>query len=162
MKACRTASCSATTAQVCVRTRHASGVRGTATGYLRAFDRLFNLIITDVRLNRSFPFYAHSTSLPAHSLQDPPCGHDQAEEHYSVMLRCTRAWVDDSGRERTRHGTRLNCCMQPCLSRPLHSRAFPLRSECKREYRRRHLAQVFVRGESVVLISIIRPAALPS
>ena len=86
--------------RVRVVTRHGRGVRGVAVGFLRAFDRFFNLVLADV------------------------------EEHYTVRLRSVREGAGPDG--------------APGRSRTAHTQ----------EHRRRHLKQVFLRGEHVVLVSL--------
>jgi small nuclear ribonucleoprotein (snRNP)-like protein len=83
--------------QVRVRTRHASGVRGEAVAYLKAFDRHLNLILADVT----------ETS----------------------ASRGTRVVAGDAGEKERR---------RPKLVR-----------------RTRRLAQIFVRGEQVVLVAVV-------
>jgi small nuclear ribonucleoprotein (snRNP)-like protein len=83
--------------QVRVRTRHASGVRGEAVAYLKAFDRHLNLILADVT----------ETS----------------------ASRGTRVVAGEAGEKERR---------RPKLVR-----------------RTRRLAQIFVRGEQVVLVAVV-------
>lgn len=92
--------------RVRVVTRHATGVRGVAVGYIQAFDRLCNLVLADV------------------------------EEQYTVLLRFTQEREGDGG-------------------------VLKSRTVRKQEHRRRHLAQVFLRGESVVLVSML-PLGTPT
>ena len=87
-------------ARVRVVTRHSQGVRGVAVGFVRAFDRFFNLVLADV------------------------------EEHYTVRLRGVREAAGADG--------------APGRSRVAFTQ----------EHRRRHLKQVFLRGEHVVLVSL--------
>ena len=86
--------------RVRVVTRHGRGVRGVAVGFLRAFDRFFNLVLADV------------------------------EENYTVRLSSVREVAGPDG--------------APGRSRVAHTQ----------EHRRRHLKQVFLRGEHVVLVSL--------
>jgi small nuclear ribonucleoprotein (snRNP)-like protein len=103
------ASALARRARVRVVTRHATGVRGTAFGFLRAFDRFCNLVLYDV------------------------------EEQYTVLLRTTREEPDDADEAAT---GRRGCTVR------------------RQEHRRRHLKQVFLRGENVVLVAVAPAPAL--
>ena len=82
--------------QVRVRTRHASGVRGEAVAYLKAFDRHLNLILADVT---------------------------------ETSAAGTRVVAGEAGEKERR---------RPKLVR-----------------RTRRLAQIFVRGEQVVLVAVV-------
>ena len=86
--------------RVRVRTRHASGVRGEAVAYVKAFDRHVNMILVDVVEN--------STS----------------------RIRKFREVQTRDGAVRTRAGWKL-------------------------EKKTRHLQQVFLRGEQVVLVAVV-------
>ena len=91
--------------RVRVRTRHASGVRGEAVVYVKAFDRHLNLILADV-----------------------------------TETSATRARVARGGAE----------------TKPDETGASARRKESpKLVWRTRRLAQIFVRGEQVVLVAVV-------
>ena len=91
--------------RVRVRTRHASGVRGEAVAYVKAFDRHLNLILADV-----------------------------------TETSATRARVARGGAE----------------TKPDETGASARRKERpKLVWRTRRLAQIFVRGEQVVLVAVV-------
>ncbi|GAQ87908.1 hypothetical protein KFL_003870050 [Klebsormidium nitens] len=103
--------CYAQRRPVQVYTRHRRGLRGTATGFLKAFDKFCNLVLQDV------------------------------EESYSVLTEAPRTvWVKaGAGRGSGAAGGG---------ARVQEERLFP-----KLEHRKRHLNQVFVRGDNVVLVT---------
>ncbi|KAK9830583.1 hypothetical protein WJX81_001418 [Elliptochloris bilobata] len=102
--------CFAECSRVRVVTRHARGVRGAATGELRGFDHLMNLVLADV------------------------------EEHYLVRLRVVRAKL------------RLACGPPPEDGAPPEFEEVQ-RMGWRQERRTRRLAQVVLRGDSIVLIA---------
>ena len=85
--------------RVRVRTRHASGVRGEAYAYVKAFDRHLNLILADVT--------------------------ETSSQRARIQRRCGTS--NEEGKTKNAH---------------------------KLVWRTRRLAQIFVRGEQVVLVAV--------
>ena len=95
--------------KVKITTRHASGVRGTAVAYLKAFDRHMNMILVDVFETSSVRTKVWRT----------------VEVNY---------FDEDSQSQKTKTKTRQGY---------------------KLEQKTRHLQQVFLRGEQVVLVALV-------
>ncbi|CAK9202709.1 unnamed protein product [Sphagnum troendelagicum] len=127
--------------RVLVWTRHAHGIRGTLVGFLLAVDKHFNMVLQDVdeqytvrrqvpRLVRKRGGHIRSSQQEDKEIQCPPEANciDEYLGNQTVQEEC---------------GESVECLIRDMMELKL----FP-----KLERRRRHLNQVFVRGDSVVMV----------
>ncbi|KAH8944478.1 hypothetical protein BDL97_13G112800 [Sphagnum fallax] len=127
--------------RVLVWTRHAHGIRGTLVGFLLAVDKHFNMVLQDVdeqytvrrqvpRLVRKQGGHIRSSQQEDKEIQCPPEANciDEYLGNQTVQEEC---------------GESVECLIRDMMELKL----FP-----KLERRRRHLNQVFVRGDSVVMV----------
>lgn len=121
-----------------VWTRHTHGIRGTMVGFVRAVDKHFNMVMHDVdeqySVLRRVPRLVNKRGRVA----VPQLEKETADK----LLEDERGdWDGNRKKEQTSVG------VENLTERMKELKLFP-----KLEYRRRHLKQVFVRGDSVVMV----------
>ena len=121
--------------RVTIVTRHASGVRGKAEAYVKAFDRHANLILQDVRETYGVRVRAREEDPRERSGEE---GGDADDED---------AGEKKSGEGAGGAGSALGATPEPRR-----------RPKMRLDRRERHVQQVFLRGEQVVSVSV-PPAA---
>lgn len=136
--------------KVKVWTRHTHGVRGSLTGYLLAFDKHLNLVLRDIdeeySVRRWIPRLVRKRGRSAHhqAIQEND-NNDQDQSLHVVKDISTEVNIRSSS---CVHQLADNATgIEEVTDRLKELRLFP-----KLEHRRRHLKQVFLRGDSVVMV----------
>ncbi|KAH7294044.1 hypothetical protein KP509_28G054000 [Ceratopteris richardii] len=138
------AECYQKKSKVKVWTRHTHGVRGTLTGFIIAFDKHLNLVLRDIdeeySVRRWVPRLVRRRGRSCKNQQVEEDLHRQPSLHASVQLPEGTSQSVDSKTDGDNEIDDLTSQMKEL-------RIFP-----KLEHRRRHLKQVFLRGDSVIII----------
>lgn len=168
--------------QVYVVTRHAAGVRGRATGVIRAFDRFMNVVLSDVE--EAYTVIIKVPRVKQQQVQQHQQQHQEVEAtgsatHESIEEQQPQQQIAEimgllplpQQQEQQQQEQQEACCkeqqqepvqqhlasssqqqMQPLQQQSSHMRT-RVRWCRKQEHRYRKLDQVLLKGDSIVLIS---------
>lgn len=126
-------------ARIQVWTRHTHGIRGTMVGFVRALDKHFNMVLHDVDEQ-----YSVRRRVPRLVNKRGRAKVPKNEEEMSANSLLDKVREDGTERQRKEQ---IAVGVENLTEAMKELRLFP-----KLEYRRRHLKQVFVRGDSVVMV----------
>ncbi|GIL75278.1 hypothetical protein Vretimale_7975 [Volvox reticuliferus] len=125
----------AAAARVSVTTRHATGVRGRATGVLTAYDRFMNLVLRDV--NECY-------TVPVRRVKE-----------YTRLVPASAVAAAGSGGGGGSSDAVLNATGSASVPPPsLMVEVTRIRIVRRREVRQRRLGQVFIKGDNVVVVHL--------
>ncbi|KAG0504133.1 hypothetical protein KC19_8G075200 [Ceratodon purpureus] len=125
-------------ARIQVWTRHTHGIRGTMVGFVRAVDKHFNMVMHDV--DEQYSVLRRVPRLVNKRGRVKVLQHEE-ETSENAILRKAEDENDSQRKEQSPDG------IDALTDKIKELKLFP-----KLEYRRRHLKQVFLRGDSVVMV----------